>query len=264
MDASNPFYVFDEPNALAINKARMETISQILDSIKGQAELSTALDLGAGVGYFSAFLRDLGFQVVGVEGRASNVEEARRRYPDISFLHIDVESSQLTSLPQADLVLFVGLLYHLKNPLGAIENLARVVGKVVIVESMIYQSADPSMVLIREPKVGNQGLDYIAFYPSESCIVDMLYYVGMPYVYRVTVLPKHPDFMDGLLSKRVRTMIVASRLPLRSPLLALTSASPPGYQNIYRSAQRIKHPMLAKFLMKLYQFYLRIRALLHK
>ncbi|MCS7162181.1 MAG: hypothetical protein NZ958_02470 [Bacteroidia bacterium] len=69
----------------------------------------------------------------------------------------------------------------------------------------------PSMMIVEESKNINQGLNLVAFYPSESCLVAMLHYAGMPFIYRPKRMPNYVDFHDRLLYHKARTVLMATR-----------------------------------------------------
>ena len=71
--------------------ARQNYLRPILHDLRSSLKIETVADVGCGVGYFSGFLHDLGFNVIACDGRSENVEEARRRYPNIEFKHSNVE-----------------------------------------------------------------------------------------------------------------------------------------------------------------------------
>ena len=160
-----------------------------------------------------------GLRVVAVDGREENADEGRRRHPEVTFLARDVEDPALPAIGKFDLTLCVGLLYHLENPFRAIRNLYALTGKLLIVESMCVPGNDPSLALLDEDPEDNQGLNYIAFYPTESCLVKMLYRAGFPFVYSFKKLPPDDQFIDTLSAKRSRTFLAASQTELSSPNL---------------------------------------------
>ncbi len=213
--------VFDRPDVKRFDKARQDLLRDLLATLRNQVRLETAADIGCGVGEFSAFLRDLGFQVVAVDGRGENVEEARKRFPDIEFRLFNAEDESLQQLGVFDLVLCVGLLYHLENPFRAIRNLHDLTGNLALVEGMSAPTSRPVMELQDEGSVENESLNRVAFYPSESCLVKMFYRAGFSYVYRFSRLPDHELYIDTLCRKRARTILAVSRVPLRSSYLQL-------------------------------------------
>ncbi len=211
---------FDSPRALEFNRARQDFIREFLSQIQSQANLRTAMDVGCGVGYFAKFLHDIGFEVVAMDARDDNVQEARKRYPQITFTTGDAEALSDQQEP-CDLVLCVGLLYHLENPFRAIRNLHALTSKVLFVEGMCSPHPEPIMELLDESTLQDQGLNFVAFYPSEACLVKMLYRSGFPFVYTFPQLPGHPLYLPSIKRKRERTMMVASKLPLSAPNFVL-------------------------------------------
>ncbi len=212
---------FDVPSVRQFNNVREAFLKEFLEDVQRRVELHRAVDVGSGVGYLSKFLSELGFSVLALEGREENAAEARRRYPDVKFLTADAENLPLNELGIFDLVLCAGLLYHLENPFKVIRNLCTLTGKVLVVEGMCSPSSHSAMELLDEGVSENQGLSYVAFYPSESCLVKMLYRSGFPFVYRFKNLPAHELYTSTIWRKRERTILAASKLALPSPNLVL-------------------------------------------
>jgi SAM-dependent methyltransferase len=190
--------------------------------ISGQ-QLETAIDVACGLGYFSRFLKGFGLQVTAIDGRQENVEEAAQRSPGIAFHRYDVEDSGITSLGEFDLVFCFGLLYHLENPLHAIRLLKQLTRKTLLVESVIHPGEEPIMALIDEASTEDQGLNHFAFYPTEACLVKMLYRAGFSNVYGFAVQPEHPGYHNAPGWRRSRTMLAASNEKLDAPQLVLAS-----------------------------------------
>lgn len=172
------------------------------------------MDAGCGVGYFSEFLAGLGLQVTGVEGRAENVQEARRRYPKINFVHRDMEHREIKQLGPFDLVLCFGLLYHLENPFMAVRNLHALTAKVLLVESMVTPGRFPSLELVDEVREIDQSLRYSALRMSRSCLTGVLYRSGFVSVYGARPIPRHEDFQKTILTQPRRIMMMAAKTPL--------------------------------------------------
>jgi hypothetical protein len=149
------------------------------------------------------------------------VEEARRRFPTISFETADVERAEVTRLGHFDLVLCFGLLYHLENPFAALRNLCALTKQVLLLQSICTPCRQPILALRDECGGEDQGLNYVAFYPSESALVKMCYKAGFAFVYRSRWLPDHPDFRASRRRKELRTILFASRMPLKSPNFSL-------------------------------------------
>lgn len=206
--------VFDQSHYLKLIEARGKFLKRFLPQLKSSVDLKSALDAGCGVGFFSLLLRECGLDVHGFDGRESNTNEARQRYPEISFSQGDIEDLAITGLGSFDLVLCFGLLYHLENPLRAIRHLHALTGKVLLLESMCLPTYEMQVLLREEPDAVDQSLTDLAFYPSEGCIVKMLFRAGFKYVYRIANLPDHEEFRDTPAFRRRRTVILATHEPV--------------------------------------------------
>ena len=214
-------WTFDSDATQGYTNVRQAFTREFLGAVRQQMELVTALDVGCGVGYFSKFLSDLGFHVVALDGRQENATEAKRRYPEITFLAKNAEDPSLQGIGNFDFVLCVGLLYHLENPFRAIRNFYSLTGKLMLVESMYIPGAEVGLRFLDEAPTDNQGLSYVAFYPTEPCLVKMLYKAGFPFVYRFQRLPEEKQFATTLWRKRSRTFLAASKVALTAPNLVL-------------------------------------------
>jgi SAM-dependent methyltransferase len=212
-------WVFDQEHYDALNAAREETVLQLLPELKKQLNLRTALDLGCGLGHYSEVLHKQGLHVLGVDGRLENVQEARRRYPHLEFRVADAQDPALVELGSFDLVFCFGLLYHLENPFRVIRSIAALTSGLALLEGMVYPTPEPAMVLLDERPIEDQGLEHLAFYPSETCLVKMLRRSGLGNCYMPKHMPPHTDFQRGNNGFRRRTLLAASGAQIDSPSL---------------------------------------------
>ncbi|MFY9725403.1 MAG: methyltransferase domain-containing protein [Bryobacteraceae bacterium] len=97
------------------------------DSLVGDAPV---LDLGAADGALSFYLESLGFQVHAVDHAGSNMNGMQgiralhqQLGSNIEIMDVDIDS-QFRLSEQYGLALFLGTLYHLKNPFYALETVA--------------------------------------------------------------------------------------------------------------------------------------------
>jgi SAM-dependent methyltransferase len=206
-------FIFDTPHSRRFVEARQAVLRPILQGIREKGKVQSAADVGCGVGYFSGFLKEQGFDVVGFDGRLENVQEAKRRYPDIEFHLANVEDPSILHHCSFDLVLCVGLLYHLESPLRALRNLAAMADQLLLIESYATPQKETAFYLREEPCLKDQSLTTLALYPSESSLIKICYKVGFSAVYRFVPLPDHEDFQDHASRKRQRTMLLAAKAP---------------------------------------------------
>jgi SAM-dependent methyltransferase len=211
--------VFDESHYGELDRTRGEVVSRLLAELRPALNLRTAIDIGCGLGYFSRFLQSLGLEVTAVDGRAQNVEEAQRRSPSIRVLHYNAEDPGLRTLGTYDLVFCFGLLYHLENPLLAIRNLQAMTKKLLLVESVVFPGSEPIMALVDEEIHDDQGLNHIAFYPTEACLVKMLYRASFSSVLRPVRDPEHSHYHSHSRARRVRTILAAAHESIDSKQL---------------------------------------------
>lgn len=100
----------------------------------------TALDIGCNAGFYSLQMWSRGARVTGIEHDPRYLEQARFAADvlgaDVQYVQMDVYD--IESLGRHfDYVLFMGVLYHLRHPLYALEKVARVVGDRLIFQSML-------------------------------------------------------------------------------------------------------------------------------
>lgn len=230
--------VFDSPNTVRFNQARRDRLAELLPVWQKELGLKTAMDVGCGFGYFSALLVELGFETSAIEGRAENAAEARVRVPGLRVQVADAEADSLREAGAYDLVLGLGLLYHLENPFRAIRNLYALTKHILIIDSMCVPAKLPVLHLREENSAAeDQGLTPAVFYPSEACLVKMLYRAGFSTVGRPARLPDHPEFYGTRKQKKVRTMLVAARSVFPSPFL-VPLAEPRGWDDPWARAWR--------------------------
>lgn len=216
--------VFERPHALSLAEAKRHFLDTILPVFIQQYNLKTSLDVGCGYGYFSRYLKDLGLEVLAFDGRSENVIQARMRNPDVKFEVGNMEDpSIIMQYGEIDVVICLGLIYHLENPFSAIRNLFSLTKKVCLIETMVSPSASPITALVEEHQGIDQGLRHIAQVPSESWLVKVLYKVGFPFVYETTELPEHGDFYFSLIRKKKRKFVIAAKTTLSHRVLRLIS-----------------------------------------
>lgn len=246
-------WVFDGQEQLRLYERRKEFLERLFQELSLYLDLRNALDAGCGIGFFSKCLSELSLKVTAFDARTENIAEAKRRYPDVEFVVCNVEDGSIRELGQFDLALCFGLLYHLENPFLAIRNLYAVTRKILVIESMVSRSQSPVATLMSEYQGEDQGPHYVAFIPSEACIIKMLYQAGFLEVYKTVQLPDHGDFRETFFHYRRRIVLVASKVRLKSHLLQRVTEPQPQRRDIWCKRWVLLVPPICKRLwLKIY------------
>jgi len=99
----------------------------------------TVLDIGCNAGFYSLQLHARGARVTGIEHDPHYLAQARFAAralgADIEYLHLDVYDVDRLGR-QFDYVLFMGVFYHLRHPLYALEKVARLPRERLVFQSM--------------------------------------------------------------------------------------------------------------------------------
>jgi len=122
-------------------------------------------DLASSDGDLGFFLQSIGFEVDVIDGGENAVESARRLKrllgSDASVYHVNIDHD--FTLPATyDLVLCLGVFYHLRNPLLALDTLARVTRHCVIsTKVMRYLARRPMFGRRRRMDVSEVPVAYL-------------------------------------------------------------------------------------------------------
>lgn len=140
----------------------------------------TVLDIGCNAGFYSIQLHSRGAAVTGIEPDPRYLAQARfaaaELGADIEYMQMDVY--ELDRLGRTfDYVLFMGVLYHLRHPLYALERVARIVSRRVVVQCMVRGSEDLTHVAEDYP-IGEREVFLSPSFPAMYFIANS--YAGDP------------------------------------------------------------------------------------
>jgi tRNA (mo5U34)-methyltransferase len=149
------FYKFELPNgkvtesylpdeAQRVHTTRLEMMDSILNPrFEGRWGEIKAVDIASHEGFFSCHLAKKGTNVLGLEAREEHVDDANEMafgmgladkfYSKVQDVHTIDEKATGTF----DIVLMLGLIYHLENPVGAIRKAHALCKDVCLIETQV-------------------------------------------------------------------------------------------------------------------------------
>jgi tRNA (mo5U34)-methyltransferase len=115
---------------------------------------AAVLDVGTNAGFFAlqAKARNAG-RVVGLESVDEYLRQAElcRRIWNADIQYLPLDAHQASSLrEQFDVVIFTGILYHLKNPLQVLEDVGRICRDAIVVETEVIVDDPANRVSVRQ------------------------------------------------------------------------------------------------------------------
>ena len=132
------------PHILPIHETRLEMVNRTVDGHFGDrlSQIRCA-DVGCHEGYYSVAMARKGMREVrGMDVREVSLEKARfvssvLGLRNVAFEQQNCEEMQPDRLGQFDLTLFLGVLYHLENPMRALRNISAITKELCIVETQV-------------------------------------------------------------------------------------------------------------------------------
>jgi len=148
------------------------------------------LDIGAWDGWFSFEMERRGAEVLAID-RFDNprFHEIRERLGSrVEYRRLDVYDVSPRTVGQFDIVLFMGVLYHLKHPLLALERVCGVAREMAAVESFVLGEQEERNLLefFEDDELGGQVDNWCA--PTTACLLALCRTAGFA---RVELANRH-------------------------------------------------------------------------
>jgi SAM-dependent methyltransferase len=158
----------------------------LLQSQNGALRGKSVLDIACNSGFWSLQCALLGAEVVGFDGRAELIEQANliRRIVGLSNVEFRVldywDMSPQTLGGTFDIVLNLGILYHLPKPLEALESTMRMSRDVVLLDTELWRAEEPVIWMRWEEPydIRSATRPGMIAYPSKSGLDIMLKHIG--------------------------------------------------------------------------------------
>ena len=151
---------------------------KILKAIPNDLTGKRVLDLGCNAGYFSFVCRNRGAEVVGLDISQRCITQAKfcRKVKSIRHQEIEFEVASIYDARKFgtfDLVLFIGLLYHLTDLDRAFEEVKAVCKETLILETAVYKELweyKAPLILVAEGLPGKSGHRH----PNKAALLHLL------------------------------------------------------------------------------------------
>lgn len=215
-----PVQAFQSEHYLRHNQRRLEHLASLGLPLQGRS----VLEVGAGIGDHTSFFLDRGCDVVTTEGRADNFEILQQRFPQLQSYLLDCDHPDMTFDRTFDVVYCYGLLYHLQDPVTALQFMAKHCGDLLLLETAVSTDTDELLNPCEEPAASKtQSIHGLGCRPSRSWVYQQLKQ-HFPFVYLPTTQPSHEEFpidwtLDYSHQRFTRAVFIASRNPLDNPRL---------------------------------------------
>ena len=226
--------LFDEGHRLRHEHRTRYFFDPLVSLCGGSLRGKRVLDLGCNAGFWSLQAINAGAEFVhGIDGRQMHVDQANLVFEALGidesryrFSVGDVLADDLKPHGSFDVVLCLGLLYHIAKPMELFENIAAVSTDVLLIDTEV-SALSGSIVEYRRESIEDprNAIDYeLVMLPSRRAVIDML----DMFTYRAVILrPQLLDYtgMRDYLSGHRLAFMAAKHADL-SQLAALPSEPP--------------------------------------
>lgn len=207
----NPTPIFDKKVNIRHQERKRYFFDPLMKHLGSSLKGKRVLDLGCNAGFWS--LRAIGHDcdyVLGIDGRQEHIDQAnfvfdvkeidKSRY---DFLAGNVFEEDLSRFGSFDVVLCLGLMYHVSKPLELIESISQVNTDVLVIDTALSQVNGPYLEIRRElldePR---NAVDYeLVMYPTREAVYHLVQQFG----YSVMMLKPQfrsyvgsPDYRKGV------------------------------------------------------------------
>jgi tRNA (mo5U34)-methyltransferase len=132
------------PEVLPIHQTRLQMVNQVVDEYFGnRLQEIRCLDVGCHEGYYSVAMAYKGMREVrGVDVRQSSLAKAAfvrdtLGLGNLVFEQHNCEDLRVEGGGPFELTLFLGILYHLENPMLCLRNISRLTSEICVIETQV-------------------------------------------------------------------------------------------------------------------------------
>jgi SAM-dependent methyltransferase len=166
---------------------------------------STVLDIGCHNGFFSFDIAARGAkQVDGVDLRDVNINQAKFLADVYGVENVAFTCSDFNALPveQWDIVLNLGVLYHVTDPLEFMRQTYDVTGRVAVIDTVCDPDPLSAFIFLGDKNVGHaaEGRDVMELHATYRATIELIRRVGFRDIIEVTANAEwqHPFYEGGM------------------------------------------------------------------
>jgi SAM-dependent methyltransferase len=182
--------------------------NNLLKLFSNDVEKLTALDIGCNCGFFTLELAARGFSsVTGVDLRSENIAQAEfarnaMNLCNASFLELNVKDLPVGK--KFDIVLNLGLMYHLSTPLEVMKKCYEITNKVCVIDSVTHKEPFSSYFVLSDKNINSPIEGDLSFelQPTYRALLETIYSAGFKCVLEVMTIVDVNIEQYGDLSRR--------------------------------------------------------------
>jgi tRNA (mo5U34)-methyltransferase len=193
--------IHKERRAIRHAQRKKHFFGPIVRLFGGSLEGKRVLDLACNAGYWSLAAIEAGADyVLGIEGRQMHVDQAsfvfevkeveRDRY---DFFVGDIFETDFRQFGTFDVVLYLGLMYHISKPMELMEKISEVNDDILVIDTTLAKASGSFLKIVpQDPDSYMSAVDRpLAMRPTKQAVRDLAEHAG----YSIVTL--EPDFRNA-------------------------------------------------------------------
>jgi tRNA (mo5U34)-methyltransferase len=165
--------------------------NNIISSLPEEIQILTAIDIGCNCGFFTMELADRGFSAsTGVDLRTENIAQAMFARDALNVQNTSFIIGNVKDFPtdeKYDVVLNLGLMYHLSTPFEVMKKCFDITNKVCVIDSVTHKEPFSGYFVLSDRNINSPIEGDLSFemQPTYRGLLETIYSAGFEYVFEV-------------------------------------------------------------------------------